>query len=569
MTISMLKKSRLRRIRSSPGAVSGSVDYGFSLSLALGFVAFLGTHHILVRNIDRGPNLDRELDSMIYISAADSLANGDGIVTFSGFLGDYSSLWAPLYPIAMALIGFLKIDSVQAGLLVNIAAFGLVIIWTGIWLHRYTGSQLVSLSGAVTVGTSYTLTWMSSNVITEPMFVCLTFLALAKLGCFIESEKYRRSDIVWPACIAALATVTRYLGITIILTAVILIMTRARLPLYRKLKYAAAYCVIAIGPLMFWMVRNGLSIGHPVGDRSGVRSQNAIADISAGRNSAFSILADMLSRLGDVFDLWLFSKERPGWLGLVLVVVVGAMAIGTIRIANGRWLRSLEPVLPFVLFIVIYLVVLFAVLRFTVENNVYDRYTSPIYVPVVVALVVILYRSYKNIMLDKLTTYKWVFTLIAGVGIVGWFAVVGRATILNFNETADKVERVTLPVRGYTRNSEMVDYLINNPIDGTIYSNEAAALYGMSILHEVAELERINYIHRVDYVPQIHQPYTCLSWIRQIGESDERAHLVYLFEEIPSDSCNPVELESQTNYLELVTRTNDGVVYRVTTQFLE
>lgn len=566
MTIPMLKKLRLRTLSKFSGADQRRRRLWPFLSLPLGFAAFLGTQHVLIRNVNRGLNLDRELDSLIYISVADSLVAGDGITTFSG---DYSSYWPPLYPITMALVGSLKIDTILAGFLTNIMAFGLVIILTGIWLHRNTRSQLLALGGAVTVGTSYTFIWLSSNVLSEPLFICLTLLALVQLGRFIESEQYRQSAIVWSASIAALAAVTRYMGITVVLTALIIILIRTRLPLFRRLKYMAFYCFISIGPLTLWIVRNWLYAGHPVGNRSGVRFQTSIT------------LSDMLSQLSDVVHLWFFSKERSGWLGLLLVVVVGVMAIGMIRVVNYRWIRDLEPVLPFVIFIFIYLITHIVVVPSTVGSGIHDRHVSPVYVPIILVLIVLFYRFYKSIILDKSWVIKWTFILIyMGLGI-SWFAVVSRAARLSFDETAEKVEHLPLSVKGYTRNSEMIDYLISNPIDGTIYSNKAAALYGVAVLYDVAELKRVYYIYGVDfvpgvdytrgvdYIPEATDPRPCLSWIRQVGESVRRPYLVYLFEEIASDSCNPVELASQSNYLELVARTNDGVVYRVTTQLLK
>lgn len=547
MTISMFKKPPLS-------------------SLALGFVAFLGTQHVLTRYINRGPDLDRELDSLIYISVADSLIAGDGIINFSGTVSSY---WPPLYPITIALIGFLGIDLVQAGLLVNIAAFSLVIMWTGIWLHKYTGSQLLALGGAVTVGTSYTLTWLSSSLLSEPLFICFTLLALAQLGRFSESEGYRQSAIVWSASMAALATITRYLGITVVFAAVVLILMHARLPVLRRLKYTAIYCIISISPVTLYMARNWLHTGHPVGNRSGIGPRKS------------STFADMFNQLGEVFDLWLFSKRAPGWLGLVLVIAVGVMAIGMIRIIMGRLVRDLGPVLPFIIFIVIYLAVLVIITPSASHLDIYDRYVAPVYVPVIGVLIVLFHRSYKSIILDKSWVVKWIAILIIlGCGVVGWFAVVNRAARLSFNETADKVERITLSIKGYTRNSGTVDYLISNPINGTIYSNKAAVLFGMAVLHNVAELKRVDYIHGVDrselslddvidyipvdYISEAADSRTCLSWIQRVGESDEQPYLMYLFEEIASEACNPVELESQSTYLELVTRTSDGVIYKVT-----
>ena len=517
----------------------------FLLSLTLVSVAFLGATHVLIRSFNQGPNLDRELDSLIYISVADSLVIGDGITTFSEHS---SALWPPFYSITIALIGLLRIDSLYAGLLVNALAFGLVILWTGIWLRQYTGSHLLALGATMIVMTSYTLTWLSSNVLSESLFICLTLLALAQLGRFYESKKYRQSAIIWSAVFAALAAVTRYMGITIILTAVILIMICTRLPLAQRLKYAIVYCGISIAPLTLWMIRNWLVIGHPIGNRS-------------ASNSRTITLADILRQTGDVLNLWLFSERSPGLLGLLLVVVVGFVAIGMssvrrmISVRMRVQFKNLEPVLPFALFIVIYLLVFVIAFPSASWAKVHDRYISPIYVPVVGVLAILFYRLYKTTFWSKRVAAKWIFILVVGIS---WFEGTRRSARLSLNETADKIEQQILSVDGYTRNSEMIDYLIRNPIDGQIYSNEAIALFGMSVIYDVEELKRVYFI------PEDMGPRGCLSWMQQIGESDEQPYLVYFFEEIPSESCNPAELQSQSKNLELVTRTSDGVVYEVT-----
>ena len=512
----------------------------FLLSLTLVSVAFLGATHVLIRSFNQGPNLDRELDSLVYISVADSLVAGDGFTTFSGHS---SALWPPFYSIIIALIGLLRIDSLYAGLLVNAVAFGLVVLWTGIWLRKYTGSQLLALGGSVTVVTSYTLSWLSSNVLSESLFSCLTLLALAQLGHFIESENNRQSALVWSAVFAALAAVTRYMGITVILTAAILILISTRMPFSRRLKYAAVYCGISTAPLTLWLFHNWL-VGYSTSNRN-------------TSNSVTISLADILSQIGDVFNLWLFSQKSPAWLGLLLVAVVAFMAIGMVRMGMTRVLRGSESVFPFALFIVVYLLVLTIIFPFVSWSSVHDRYISPIYVPVIGVSAVLFYRVYRSIIWDRRAAAKWTFILIIGIG---WFEGVTRAARLSFNETGDKIEQQILSVDGYTRNSEMIDYLIRNPIDGMIYSNEAIALFGMAVIYNVAELKRVYFI------PEDTEPGGCLSWIQRIRESDERPYLVFLGKEFASQPCNPVELESQSSDLELVTRTSDGVVYKVTTR---
>ena len=522
-------------------------EKNFLLSLTLVTVAFLGAVHVWTRSFYQGPNFDRAFDALVHISMADSLVSGGG---FTSLPGSYSSLWTPFYPITVAFIRLFGIDLVDAGLLVNAAAFGLVILWTGIWLYRYIGSQLLALGGAVTVMTSYTLTWLSSNVLSEPLFICLTLLALAQLERFMRSDDYRQSAIIWSAVCAALAAITKYMGITVILTAVILIFIGVRLPLSRKLKYAAIYCSISLVPLTIWMTHNWLITGYLTGDRSFSRSRTIT-------------LADMLSQIVDVFYFWTFPKDTPfnRWLELLLVVAVGFIAVGMIRQVRNPNPGKLNPVkilglaLPFALFIVVYLIVFMITFPFASWSTVDERYMSPIYVPTVGVLAVLFYRLYKStIWGEKWTAVKWVFILLIGIGYLGS---ISRAIWLNLDETTDRIDERMASIGGYTRNSETIDYLIRKPIDGQIYSNKSSTLYGMALLYDVPELKgSINTREDTELSG-------CLSWIQEIKESDDRPYLVHFREKITSKFCNPAELESQSNDLELVIRTFDGVVYRV------
>ena len=529
-----------------PGSLRGK---DFLLSLTLVTLAFLGAVHVLIRSFYQIPNFDRAFDSLFYVSMADTLVSGEGI---TGFLGSLTSLWTPFYPITIAFIGLFGIDLVDAGLLVNAVAFGLIILWTGVWLYRYIGSQLLALSGAVAVMTSYTLTRLSSDVLSEPLFICLILLALAQLERFMRSDDYRQSAIIWSAVFAALAAITRYMGITVILTAAILILIGVRLPLSRRLKYAAIYCSISLVPLTIWMIHNWLITGYLTGDRSQSRSRTIT-------------LADMLSQIVDVFYFWTFPQDTPfnRWLELVLVVAVGLIAVG--MILSGKKFgfgKVLGPTLPFALFIVVYLLVFIIVFPSATWSTVYDRYMAPIYVPTVGVVAVLFYRLYRSTIWGegggggKWTAVKWVFILLIGIG---YFGNINRAIRLSLDETTDRIEEQMASIEGYTRNSETIDYLIRNPIDGQIYSNESATLYGMALLYDVPELKGVSNI------PKDPELSGCLSWIQKIRESDDRPYLVY-FQEIRgriTESCNPAELESHSNDLELVTRTFDGVVYRV------
>lgn len=527
------------------------------LSAFLVLAAFAGAAHVWIRASSRGgPWFERESDSLTYLSIADSLATGDGIQTFSGHS---FALWTPFYPILLAFISFFGIDSVDAGLLVNAVAFGLIILLTGIWLDKHIESRFIVMGATVTIMTSYTITWLSATTLSEPLFVVLSLLALVRLGYFTESELPSRSALIWSAVLAASATVTRYIGVTIIMTAVLLILLRWRRPILKRIKYAIVYCIISIAPLMVWMIRNWVAIRHPVGNRN----------ISELRTITF---VDMLNQTGDIICLWVFSREPPRLLAILFWVVIGLIAITalgllyiflTTRVSDNEYLADKRNAelqssnylrIPFAFFITVYLVVLIGIVPFTADSDIKDRFLAPIFVPIVVVLSFGLYQLYRNRIWSKLPSMKWPFTLLVFIGWLGSTILTART---NLHETAERLELPYASYNEYTRTTEIIDFLIDSPINGRIYTNNTRVLYSMAVMYDVAILRQMNFIHDSS------ESKSCSSWIQEIAESDEQSFLVYFFEEDASGYCNPVELELPSTYLELVAETSDGVVYQV------
>ena len=527
------------------------------LSAVLVLAAFAGAAHVWIRASSYGgPWFERESDSLTYISIADSLATGDGIQIFSGHS---FALWTPFYPILVAFISFFGIDSVDAGLLVNAIAFGIIILLTGIWLGRHIESRLVVIGATATVMTSYTITWLSATTLSEPPFILLALLALVRLGYLIESEPPSRSALVWSAVLAASATVTRYMGVTVIMTAVLLILMRWRQPILKRVKYAIIYCIISIAPLMVWMIRNWVAIQHPVGNRN----------ISELRTIT---LTDMLSQTGDIIYLWVFSREPPGLLAILLWVVIGLIAIIalgllciflTARVSDNEYLTNKRnPELqsskylriPFAFYVAVYLVVLIGIVPSTADSDLKDRFLAPIFVPLVIVISFGLYQLYQSRIWNRLPSMKWAFILLVFIGWLGSTVFTAR---MNLHETAERLELPYASYYGYTRSTEIIDFLIENTIDGRVYANNTRVLYSMAVIYDVAALKQVNFIHNSS------ESKSCSSWIQEIAESDEQSYLVYFFGEDTSGYCNPVELELQSTYLELAAETSDGVVYQV------
>ena len=264
-------------------------------------IAVLGGAHILVRTSTHGAAV--EWDSVEYLSAAESLAAGDGLGRprlpdeFVQFVQ-----WPPLFPMLLALFVPFGIEPVDAARFVNALAFGLTIALAGFWLRRHCGSRVLAVAGTVAVATAVPLCDVSSYVMTEPLFILFTLLALIGLESFRNRKDAAMPPLLLAAGCAALAALTRYVGVVGILVGVLLVLLRRDLPAAARLKFAAIYGAIPSVPLALVLARNWSVSGTLAGSR-----------IVSGQS-----VFDGLGQTGDIFRAWLFVSTDPEWLSLSL-----------------------------------------------------------------------------------------------------------------------------------------------------------------------------------------------------------------------------------------------------------
>ena len=290
-------------------------------------IAVLGAAHILVRTSTYGAAV--EWDSVAYLSAAESLAAGDGLTRPGS--GAFM-LWPPLFPMLLALLVPFGLEPVDSARFVNVLAFGLTIALAGFWLGRNLDSRLLALAGTVAVATAVPLCDIFSYVMTEPLFILFTLLALTGLESFLN-----RTDAAMPALAlgagwAALAAVTRYLGVVVILVGVLLVFlapTRRDLSAAARLKHAAVYGAISSFPLALVLAHNWSVSGTLAGDR-----------IGSGQS-----LFDSLGQVGEIFWQWIFVSTNAPNEALVWALA-GLAVLGISVVVAVRHAASSPPPPP-------------------------------------------------------------------------------------------------------------------------------------------------------------------------------------------------------------------------------
>lgn len=372
-----------------PGLFRG--DSG--LSIALGFVAFTGAAHVLIRTVAYG--IPMSGDALVYIHFSETFAAGDG---FEGRL----VTWPPLLSVVLAFFRLFGLGPYDAGRLVNIISVGLIVLVVGHWLYQHVRCRLIVIGATVTIIVSYPLARVSSYALTETLFILIALLVLIQMESFLNG-KGGKFVFLLAIGLSALATLLRWIGITVILVGVLLILTSRKFPVHARLKRAAIYGAASLLPLGLWLTRNWILSGTLTGSRHETTNQT---------------LWDSLSQVGDLIHWWTFVRKEPGWL-VVCLWLAGALIVlqmimflvtrrNLVTVFREVWREKMSsskdskarPALPFIVFITVYSIALIVSVPSQVEQGIDNRYLSPIYVPSVVVATVwldrFLFTTYHN-----------------------------------------------------------------------------------------------------------------------------------------------------------------------------
>lgn len=512
--------------------------------IAIILAAVGGAAHILIRTSNYGPEL--ETDTWEYISVAENLTEGNG---FKDFLHRNYIDGGPLYPMLVALFGLIGINPIDAGRFVNIIGFGLIILLIGGWLSRQVNFRFLAVVGSVAIMTSYSLSRLSSTLMTDTLFTLFTLLALVQIQLFIESKDLPSSLLTLSALFTGLAIATRYAGISILLTGIISIFWKRRSPILQKLKCAVSYGSLSIIPIGIWMARSWLF------EETFVRY----------RNFDSSIL-DYLEEFSKLFISGILVLS-PGLDWLVYLGCTAAFLILWKRVSTRQSRQSsllldnptpddAQHGLPISVFS-IFMLISMSILFFTAQLD--ERQLLTTYVPVIIIVLLLLDILLRRLVLRWKPLYFALICLIS-TGILGSISLSSRVNI-DMTARASEIgaEHRIFERHGFSHNMEIWMYLRDNPINGRVYSNGHNLLYWFTDIPFggiIQEDSRHSY---------------CLSWIQELTRSSEPSYIIYFTSQrlrhmTQFNSCNILALESHPtvqSHLERIGETPEAIVYQI------
>jgi hypothetical protein len=295
-------------------------------------------------------------DSMTYLAAAQNIAAHGKIADFTG---QPLTVFGPLYPLLLSPGGTsLAWARVIGALSVAVASLAMYII-----LNRRV-SAWWALLGAIAFGSSLGLVRVASTVWSEAPYMACSLLVLALLA----RSSLTDLQIVAAGALAGVGFLTRYAGIGLVLTGLIVITTCRGVHGRRAaLGDAARYLGAAVAVAGIWVTRNLVLTGEALGPRF---EGGATEALSVLLRRPFPALGQLI--LGDHF-----SKHATEGMGIAVVLALLVATVVVFRI------RPIRPIDAAMCLYGLTSVAIPVVARAVTSNDIEHRVMSPTLIPVV------------------------------------------------------------------------------------------------------------------------------------------------------------------------------------------
>lgn len=204
-------------------------------------------------------------DSASYLSAARSLLGGWGMREIPG--GDHAApftRYGPLFPILIAAAGFFQVEPLTGARLLNTLLFGMNIFLAGFIVFRYTRSLWPSLLSSFVLLTSFVILKLHAMAVSEPALLFFGFLGLYGLAVYLDNCS-KKLFLAAAIGFISLAFLTKYSGVSVVMTVVLSILLFHRGSLLQRITRAFLSGGLACVPMVVWVVRNQIVSGSKTG----------------------------------------------------------------------------------------------------------------------------------------------------------------------------------------------------------------------------------------------------------------------------------------------------------------
>ena len=365
------------------------------ITLLLAAFSTLGTFLVLVRGSTYGVGVSP--DSVTYISTARNLLAGNGFIDWDNSIYIFHP---PLFPLLLALTGIFGPDPADTAGYVNAFLCGLAIFLSSRWLWQHLRARPAPTSRTLQ---TWLLLWaiavlvlsppllrIASFAWSEPLFILLTVSALFTFNTFLDTGK--RASLVLAAIFTSLACLTRYVGITIPATLLLVLLFRKGDTPHKKATDTVIYALIVGTPLSIWLLRNFLVSGTWTGPRYPTQYSFLF-----NLKNMFVILADYVLPWPWILEIEnllerLFSVEEvmPQHFLVLLIPTLLIFGIGAWVCLTRLPLHHLRPIVLLATFTSVYLLVLIIAISVLEADPLSRRFLAPVYIPLLGIVVLFL-----------------------------------------------------------------------------------------------------------------------------------------------------------------------------------
>ncbi len=502
-------------------------------TLLLVALAALGMVLVLLRNHPYGPGL--HWDAVNYIGTARNLLAGKWWINYQGGIYTY---FAPLYPALLALSGLLSgFDPRDLAGPLNALLFGLTVFTFGHWLRERIKSRWLALWGGLALACSPALTALSATAMSEPVFILFIVLALFSVDRFWRRDQ--AAALIGAGLFMALACLTRYAGIILLMTLLLFLLLQPGRRLWEKIKHGALFLLTAGLPFGLWLLYNTARVGGPFGNRlEGWPQYHPEEAVGKFVNASFSTLGRWI-----LPDLPLESAVALAAVALfALAIAVGAAFIRVCR--QPRWWPRWGAFClcgGFILFYLTFMGILFRITHYDIGGW-YSRYFDPLYIPLLFVLVFALDRWLMRTGVRGILLAALLFIWLGGI------AELNRQALVRATQGRGKHR---YNARLHYRNNEMMRFI--QQASGKFLLNyhsysRSTALY----LYAEHPLDSFSYL-----------PQGLAGLYEMVAAADEGDWLIWFFDsDWPQYSYGAAELEAMPE-LEPMAQLEIGIIFQI------
>lgn len=332
-------------------------------------------------------------DSIVYVSAARNLV---AHLTFSDYNNSPVVDFPIFYSLFLSITMFLsRMDAVTIGAILNGLLFASLVLLSDRFLKTTQISALYRNLLLLMIAISPALLDIFGMLWSETIFLVLILIFFNFLYKYLRTPSLKMAALM--AIPVAIACVTRYAGVTLIGTGMYLIFFYPKLAVKVKLQHLSVFTMLASAFLVINLIRNASITGLATGSR-----ERGI--ISLQEN--FSFFSFTVSDWLPVFSV---SSLVTTVVGILLSITFIIILIEYTR-KELMYGSALHICSTFIVIYSVFIIVISTVTHFEQLNN---RFLSPIYVPLVIGLFLILDIGLKNLNVNHLLRYMVAFIFIS------------------------------------------------------------------------------------------------------------------------------------------------------------